>query len=94
MINESLAQIKSELTTEEFNEISRNLNAYLNNFGYLRITKADAVDSYYVFTDENRYAEGNWTQFCINISYLDGWLYGAVQAVNKIMKPMETKGEN
>ena len=33
--------------------------------------------------------QGSWTQYCYNIDYLNGWLYGAVQAVNGIMKPIE-----
>lgn len=31
---------------------------------------------------------GSYTQYCYNIDYLNGWLYGAVQAVNGIMKPI------
>lgn len=31
---------------------------------------------------------GSWTQYCYNIDYLNGWLYGAVQAANGIMKPI------
>ncbi len=42
-----------------------------------------------VYTDEQRADSGSWTQYCYNIDYLNGWLYGAVQAVNGIMKPVE-----
>lgn len=76
--------------TERQKEIIKdNLSAYKANFGYISIEKEDYGKGFYVFTDERSKAAGNWTQFCYNIDYLNGWLYGAVQAVNAIMKPVE-----
>ena len=43
--------------------------------------------SLHVFTSKERYEQYSWTQYCENIDYLNGWLYGCVQAINGIMKP-------
>lgn len=66
--------------------IADNLRAYKANFGYICIKTADYGDGFYVYTDEQRAESGNYTQFCYNIDYLNGWLYGAVQAANNIMR--------
>lgn len=44
-----------------------------------------------MYTDEQRVAEGAYTQFCYNIDYLNGRLYGAVQAAKGVMKPINKK---
>lgn len=75
------------MTRKEKEIIQDNLNAYLSNFGYLHIEREDVGNGFYVFTSPERKEQGSWTQFCYNIDYLNGWLYGAVQAVNGIMKP-------
>lgn len=75
------------LTKKQMETISDNLKSYLTNFGYISIERAEYGGGFYVYTDENRKDTGSWTQFCYNIDYLNGWLYGAVQAVNSIMKP-------
>lgn len=74
------------MTNTEKEIIKDNLNAYRNNFDYIHIEKEECGEGFYVFTSEKRKEEGSWTQFCYNIDYLNGWLYGAVQANNKIMK--------
>ncbi len=79
------------LTAKQNELIKDNLKAYINNFGYIKIEKADYGGGFYVYTDKQRAAEGSCTQFCYNIDYLNGWLYGAVQAVNGIMKPINKK---
>lgn len=79
------------LTAKQNELIKDNLTAYINNFGYIKIEKSDYGSGFYVFTDEQRAAERSYTQFCYNIDYLNGWLYGAVQAVNGIMKPINKK---
>lgn len=66
--------------------IKDNLNAYKANFGYISIEKENFGKGFYVFTSEEKKANGDHTQYCYNIDYLNGWLYGAVQAANKIMK--------
>lgn len=68
------------MTTKQKEIIKDNLNAFLANFDYIRIEKEDYGKGFYVFTKEN---DTSWTQYCYNIDYLNGWLYGAVQAKNK-----------
>ena len=77
------------MTNREKEIIKDNLRAYTSNFGYIHIEKADYGKGFYVFTSEERKKQCSWTQFCYNIDYLNGWLYGAVQAANGIMKPIE-----
>ncbi len=77
------------MTKRQKEIIKDNLNAYITNFGYISIEKEDYGKGFYVFTSEERKKQGSWTQYCYNIDYLNGWLYGAVQAVNGIMKPIE-----
>lgn len=77
------------MTIKQKEIIADNLRAYKANFGYIEIEKEDYGKGFYVFTDPERKSQGSWTQYCYNIDYLNGWLYGAVQAVNGIMKPME-----
>ena len=75
-------------TKKQMGAIHDNLRAYLANFGYLKIVKADYSRGFYVYTDEQRAESGSYTQYCYSFDYLNGWLYGAVQAANKIMKPI------
>ena len=82
---------KGVFTRAQMENIHDNLRAYLVNFGYLKITKADYGKGFYVYTDEQRAESGSYTQYCYSFDYLNGWLYGAVQAVNKIMKPLSDK---
>lgn len=76
------------MTAKQKEIIKDNLNAYINNFGYIKIVKADYGKGFYIYTDEQRAEFGNWTQYYYNIDYVNGWLYGAVQAINGIMKPI------
>lgn len=60
--------------------ISDNLRAFTHNFGDVRIEKEDYGRGFYVFypaTSENN----SWIQYCYDIHYLNGWLYGVVQGV-------------
>lgn len=77
------------LTTKQNELIKDNLRAYISNFGYIKIEKSGNDRGFYVYTDEQRVETGSYTQYCYNIDYLNGWLYGAVQAVNKVMKPID-----
>ena len=76
------------MTKRQTEIIKDNLRAYKKNFGYIEITKEECGKGFYVFTSKERKDSGSWTQYCYNIDYLNGWLYGAVQAVNGIMKPI------
>lgn len=84
----TVKDFENVFTRSQMESINDNLRAYLANFGYLKITRADYGGGFYVYTDEQRAESGSYTQYCYNIDYLNGWLYGAVQAVNGIMKPI------
>lgn len=75
-------------TKKQMETIHDNLRAYLANFGYISIEKADYSKGFYVYTDQQRTESGSYTKYCPSLDYLDGWLYGAVQAINGIMKPI------
>ena len=77
------------MTKRQRELISDNLTAYKHNFGFIEIVKEDYGKGFYVFTSPERKESGSWTQYCYNIDYLNGWLYGAVQAANGIMKQVE-----
>mgnify|MGYP004499968253 CR=1 FL=1 len=77
------------MTKREKEIIRDNLRSYLVNFGYIHIEKADYGNGFYVFTSKDRTEYGDYTQYCENINYLNGWLYGCVQAANGIVKKME-----
>lgn len=77
--------ILNNLSARQKAVIENNLNAYVANFGYIRIDKEGSGNGFYVFTDRDRSYDG-WTQYCYNVDYLNGWLYGAVQAANGVMK--------
>lgn len=64
--------------------IKDNLNAFINNFGVPRVVPADFGGGFYVFSPGE--TSDSWVQFCYDISYFNGWLYGAVQAENKCIK--------
>lgn len=81
------------MTKRQKEIIKDNLNAYIANFGYITIEKEECGKGFYVFTSEECKASGSWTQYCYNIDYLNGWLYGAVQAANGIMKPIDKTEE-
>lgn len=63
-------------TKSEMELIRDNLDAYVHNFGRLRIERGDDGKSFYVFTSNT----DTWRQYCYNIDYLNGWLFGCVQA--------------
>lgn len=68
------------MTPKEKEIIKDNLAAFIYNFGNIRIEK---VSGYGFYVYMNGATEGNYIQFCYNIDYLNGWLYGAVQAANR-----------
>ena len=58
------------MTNKEKELIKDNLRAYNANFKYIKIVSADYGDGFYVFTSEERFKSGSWTQYCYNIDYL------------------------
>lgn len=72
---ENLKQREQEILAD-------NYRAYVHNFERPVIIKEDYGKGFYVYRNEQEYNDGgSWVQFCYNIDYLNGWLYGAVQAV-------------
>ena len=64
------------MTTRQAERIADNLRAFRHNFGDVRIEKADAGRGFYVFFPADSVS---YIQYCPDINYLDGWMYGAVQ---------------
>ena len=75
------------MTKNQKGIISDNLRAFVHNFGDVRIEDADYGGGFYVFYPPNSLS---YIQYCENIHYLDGWLYGAVQGV-RVIEPRKKK---
>lgn len=99
--------ITSTLTKKQKETIADNLRAFEHNFGECRIEQYMRGEGFYVYYPKERYdTEGfhvyypkerhnteDYIQYCYNIAYLDGWLYGCVQgAVRGEFKPYRTGG--
>lgn len=70
--------------------IKDNLRAFVNNFGDIRIEDEPLGQGFYAFYPAD---SESYIQYCYNINYLDGWLYGVVQgAVRGEFKPYRTGG--
>lgn len=74
------------LTNKQREIIADNLNAFIANFGEPRIERHPNDPGFYVYWPANR---TDYVQRCYNIDYLNGWLYGAVQAANKVVERNE-----
>lgn len=66
------------MTTKQKEIIKDNLRAFTTNFGDVRIVKEEYGKGFYVFYPAT---SESYIQFCYNIDYLNGWLYGVVQGV-------------
>lgn len=70
-----------KLTEKQREEIKRNYNAFVANFGPVDIERQIPGKGFFIYypaTDET------YTHYAPSLAYVDGWLYGAVQAVNVI----------
>lgn len=67
-----------KLTSREQGIIENNLKAFNNYFLGVSIKKSGR--SYFVFQNSN-----DFIYCCTNIHTLNGWLYGAIQAKNRII---------
>ena len=76
------------MTKNQEEKIRDNLLAYLANFPSIRIVGSDYGGGFYVYSPGD---SDTWVQYCENINYLNGWLYGMVQAINGRVKPREEK---
>lgn len=87
----SVKDIKKAFTPKQIEIIKKNLMAYIANMGYIYIEKASYGKGWYIFKSAEDVKNGTYVQFCENIDYLNGWLYGVVQAVNGIIKADNNK---
>ena len=75
--------------TKRENEILKdNLRSFIYNFGDVRIERECCGNGFYVFCPPK---SDSYVQYCYNIDYLNGWLYGCVQAIHKRVKPIENE---
>ncbi len=81
-----VGDFKNVFTSEQLEEVNDNLRAYLANMEYIHIQKADYGKGFYIFKSAEDVKTGHYVQYCYNLDYLNGWLYGVVQAVNGIVK--------
>ena len=68
------------MTDRQKEVIKDNLKAFKANFDSIRIEKECCGRGFYVFVPAT---SDSYIQYCYNIDYLNGWLYGCVQAVNR-----------
>ena len=71
-------------TKKQREKIHDNMTAFINNFGVPRVARADYGPGLYVFAPGD--PSDNWLQYCHNIDYLNGWLYGCVQGVCRLKR--------
>lgn len=79
------------LTTREREIIKDNLRAFTTNFGEPKIVKVKGYGFYIHYPADDE----SWIQFCRDINYVDGWLYGVVQGVRCVQfkaQRRETEG--
>ena len=67
------------LTKKEREIIKDNLAAFIVNFGVPRLVRADYGRGLFVYMGDSEQS----IHFAYDINYLNGWLYGAVQAANR-----------
>ena len=78
------------MTAKQIELIHINLQAFNYNFGEVRIEKERYGKGFYVFYPAN---SDSYIQYCYDIHYLNGWLYGVVQGcVRGEFKPYRTGG--
>lgn len=70
--------------------IKDNLRAFVSNFGEVRIEDEPCSTGFYVYSPADA---DSYVQYCYNLDYLNGWLYGCVQAVHKRVKPIKESEE-
>lgn len=70
---------KDFMTKRQEELIERNRAAYVDNFGYIGIARAADRKGFLVYKFDTDMMLGKYIQYCPNIDYLNGWLYGAVQ---------------
>lgn len=77
------------MTKSERKLIEENARAFAANFGPVRIEKEYEGSGYYVYVGDS----DTYIQYCYNIHYLNGWLYGAVQGKLRLELTKESEAE-
>lgn len=80
-----IIKYSNRITDKELQKIASNLNAFENNFEELILFR-NSDKSICVYQSMEQYENYEYIQRCDNIDYLNGWLYGAVQALYTISK--------
>lgn len=75
-----------EPTNENIAETFKNYNAFKANFGEIIIKKSPYDKNYYIFRPD-RPGDNDYIHYASTRDYIEGWLYGAVQANNKVIAP-------
>lgn len=82
-----------DFTEKQHDLIKDNLISFLHNFKNVTIVKDQFNPGFYVFVGNVPADCSGWLQYCYNIDYLNGWLYGCVQAKHrKELKDNFTEG--
>lgn len=71
------------MTKKQREIIKDNLRAFEANFGKVRIEKEPYNSGFYVYSPAD---SESYVQYCYNLDYLNGWLYGCVQGAYKCVK--------
>ena len=69
------------MTNNQKAKIKDNLDAFVHNFGDVRIEDYGLNTGFYVFCPPE---SDSFLHYCYNVDYLNGWLYGAVQGVHRL----------
>jgi hypothetical protein len=82
-----------ELTETQKAKIATNLQAYTGHFGEPVIAASVYHKGIYIFRSKKEFVkeffQDSYVQLCPNIDYVNGWLYGAVQAKTGQVKAID-----
>lgn len=69
-------------------QIGTVLRAFVKNFDNITIEDADFGKGYFVYQNGDS-TNTNAIQYCPTIDFLEGWMWGCIQAKNGIVKGVE-----
>lgn len=78
-----------EQTNTNIADTFRNYNAFKNNFGDIIIIKSKYNKEYYFYRTEEDFKNDNYFNHTPSKDYVEGWLYGAVQANNSVVRSIK-----
>lgn len=74
-----LSKYSYQVTQREADKIKKNLEAFIFQFNIEPIFRKNKDKTFNIYLSTEAEEKDNYIQFCENIDYLNGWLYGAVQ---------------